>query len=187
MGNKKKERKDWWDEECEWKKKRVRESLKRWRRKEGEKEDYSREKKNTKRCVRGKRGRKMRNGRGEQRRLRGKVWEIVNNERRRRRRIDERIGMNEWREHYMRLLGGVKERVVRESGREEEVENREEEIDREEIRRIRNNIKEGKAGGINGIPGEVWKHEGEELEDGYGDITIEYGKERDGRRGGGRE
>lgn len=105
----------------------------------------------------------MRDGRGEQRRLRGKVWEIVNNERRRRRRIDERIGMNEWREHYMRLLGGVKERVV--SGRKEEVEDREEEIDREEIRRIKNNIKEGKAGGINGIPGEVWKHGGEELEE----------------------
>lgn len=37
------------------------------------------------------------------------VWEIVNNERRRKRRIDGRIGMNEWREHFMRLLGGVEE------------------------------------------------------------------------------
>lgn len=56
MGNKKKERKGWWDEECEWKKKRVRESLRRWRRKEGGKEDYSREKKEYKEmCERKKR------------------------------------------------------------------------------------------------------------------------------------
>lgn len=54
---------------------------------------------------------------------------------------------------------------MRGSGREEGVEDREEEIDREEIRRIRNNIKEGKAGEIDGIPGEVWKHGGEELEE----------------------
>lgn len=36
----------------------------------------------------------------------GEVWEIVNRERKRRRRINEGIEMEEWREHFMRLMGG---------------------------------------------------------------------------------
>jgi len=91
------------------------------------------------------------------------VWEIINKERKRR-RINEGIGMSEWREQFMRVLGGVEERVVRGNGREMGEEDREE-ISREEIRRIRINIKEGKAVGLDGIPGEVWKHGGEELEE----------------------
>lgn len=56
LGNKKKKRKGWWDEECEWKKKRVREVLRGWRGKEGGKEDYRREKKEYKEmCERKKR------------------------------------------------------------------------------------------------------------------------------------
>lgn len=34
-----------------------------------------------------------------------KVWEIVNRERRRK-KVNKNIDMEEWKEHFMRLLGG---------------------------------------------------------------------------------
>lgn len=66
----------------------------------------------------------------------------------------------------MRLLGGVEVRVVRgdRGGRGREQVDGEEGISRKEINAIRK-IKEGKALGVDEIPGEVWKYEGEELED----------------------
>lgn len=62
------------------------------------------------------------------------VWEIVNRERRKRKKINEYIEMEDWKEHFMRLLGGVENRVVkggemRERGKEGGEE--EEEIGRE--------------------------------------------------------
>lgn len=34
------------------------------------------------------------------------MWEIINRERKERERINEGISMEEWKEHFMRLLGG---------------------------------------------------------------------------------
>lgn len=42
----------------------------------------------------------------------------MNRERKGRRGINEGIEMEEWREYFMGLLGGVKSRVVRGTGRE---------------------------------------------------------------------
>jgi len=42
----------------------------------------------------------------------GEVWEIINRERGRRGRINEGIDMEEWKEYFMGLLGGVEGRVV---------------------------------------------------------------------------
>lgn len=64
----------------------------------------------------------------------------------------------------MRLLG-LEERAVRGRERKREREDREEEISREKIRRVRKNIKEKKAAGLEGIPGKVWKYGGEEIEE----------------------
>lgn len=36
------------------------------------------------------------------------MWEIINRERKGRERINEGISMEEWKEHFMRLLGGNK-------------------------------------------------------------------------------
>lgn len=33
------------------------------------------------------------------------VWVLVNRERKRRRKVNEAIGKEEWKEHYIRLLG----------------------------------------------------------------------------------
>lgn len=38
------------------------------------------------------------------------VWEIVNREKKRRKKVNE--NMREWKEHFMRLLGGVEARVI---------------------------------------------------------------------------
>lgn len=48
----------------------------------------------------------------------GEVWEIVIRDRRKRRRINKDIGEEEWKEHLMRLLGRVENRVVRGKGRD---------------------------------------------------------------------
>lgn len=45
-------------------------------------------------------------------------WEIINRERKKKKGINEGIGMEEWKVHFMRLLGGVKRKVVRERERE---------------------------------------------------------------------
>jgi len=80
--------------------------------------------------------------------------------------VTEGIEMAEWKEHFMRLLGGVKGRVVK-GGRERsrEGEGNEEEISKEEVRRVVKELKEGKAAGVDGIPSEMWKHGGGELEE----------------------
>lgn len=44
------------------------------------------------------------------------MWKIVNRERKERKRINEGIEMGEWKEHFMKLLGEVEERVVKGDG-----------------------------------------------------------------------
>lgn len=58
----------------------------------------------------------------------------------------------------MRLLG-VNKRIT--EGKGEERKGHEEEISKEEVKVIFKKIKEGKATGIDGIPGETWKYGGE--------------------------
>lgn len=72
--------------------------------------------------------------------------------------------MEKWREYFEELLGGVEERVLGRERRTEIEGEREEELGREEVRRVLKNIKEVKALGMDGIPGVVWKYGGEELE-----------------------
>jgi len=40
------------------------------------------------------------------------VWEIINRERGRRGRINESIGMEEWKDYFIGILGGVEGRVI---------------------------------------------------------------------------
>ncbi|XP_067214151.1 uncharacterized protein [Linepithema humile] len=168
LGKGEERRKGWWDEECVREKKRVRKELRDWRRKGGEGERYKREKREYgKLCERKKEEENRRwERRAEEARRESEVWEIVNRERRRRKRVNEGIGMLDWKEHFMRILGGVEGRVVRGGERSGQGEGKEEEeIDREEIRRALRTIRDGKAAGIDEIPAEVWKYGGEELEE----------------------
>lgn len=83
------------------------------------------------------------------------VWEIVNRERSGRRRVNEDIEMEEWKEHFMKLLGGEGSKVVKGEGGGKGGEEDKEKIGRVEIRRVIGKIKDGKAYGVDGIPGKV--------------------------------
>lgn len=87
----------------------MRRALREWREKEEKKEEYRKEKKEYKEmCERKKKEENERwEKRAEEAMRECEVWEIINRERKGRRRIKEGIRMNEWREHFMRLLGGV--------------------------------------------------------------------------------
>jgi len=47
----------------------------------------------------------------EQVRRESDVWDIVNKGRKRRKAIDDGIEEEEWKEHFMRILGGVDHRI----------------------------------------------------------------------------
>lgn len=71
----------------------------------------------------------------------------MNKERRKKKRINEGIG---WKEHFMRSLGEVKDKVVREKGSEIKGRDEEDEINGEEIKRAIGKLKDGKATGMDG-------------------------------------
>ena len=87
----------------------------------------------------------------------------MNRGRKKKRRINERIEIREWEEHFRRVLGGVEWRVRMRGARGRGDE--EEELGREEIKRVVKNLKDGKAAGEDGIQNEVWKYGGEEVEE----------------------
>lgn len=96
---------------------------------------------------------------------------MLNRERKKkRRRINETIGKKEWKEYYMRLLGGVERRVIRGGFREgRRKEGAEGELGKEEIKRTMKRLKDGKAVGIDEVPNKVWKYggRGEDWRNGY--------------------
>lgn len=104
------------------------------------------------------------------------VWEIVNRGRRKRKRVNENIEEKEWRDYFMRLLGGMEHRVVRGNG--------EGELSTEEIREAVRSLKDGKAAGCDGIPEEVWKYGGEEVIDWGWHFCNRVWKGEGGRRVG---
>lgn len=71
--------------------------------------------------------------------------------------------MKVWREYFITLLEGVKGRVIRGGGKRVG-EDGELEISREEIRETVCGLKDRKAAGMDEVPSEVWKYEGEEVE-----------------------
>jgi len=83
--------------------------------------------------------------------------EIVNRERKRKKEINVNIRKEEWREYFMRLMGDGEDRVIRGKGRAEEELIEEEELSREEVNRMIEGLKTGKAMGVDGIPNEMWK------------------------------
>jgi len=177
-------RRGWW-EECKDKKREVREELRKWRREGEEKEGY-REKKREYRelCERKKREESERwEKEAEQVKKEKDVWEIVNKGRRKRRRVNENIEEREWKDYFMRLLGGVEHRVVR-GNWDRRRKDGEGEISKEEIRGAIRRLKDGKAAGYDRIPGEVWKYGGEDLVDWGWKFCKGCGREKGGRRDG---
>lgn len=60
--------------------------------------------------------------------------------------------MAEWKDHFMRTLGGVEKRVIRGEERRRQKEEVEEEISKEEVKRAIRTLREGEASGVDGVP-----------------------------------
>lgn len=82
------------------------------------------------------------------------MWKIVNRGKKKRRGINEEIKKNEWKEHFMRLSGGIEISMVRGNG-EEGGRVVEKEPDRGRVKRATRKLKNGKTAGADRIPGEV--------------------------------
>ena len=90
------------------------------------------------------------------------VWKVVNKERRRCKEVDQETEMVEWKKYFMDLLGGV-ERKSKKGERERRDSDDEEDISREKMSKLLENLKVRKAPGINEVPNEVWKYGGKQL------------------------
>ncbi|XP_067212233.1 golgin subfamily A member 6-like protein 6 [Linepithema humile] len=168
LGKEEGKRRGWWDRECEEKKKEARRELRGWRRKGGEGKEYKEKKKEYKEMC--ERKKKEENERWEKRarevKRENEVWEIINRERKRRVKINDGIEMEEWKEYFMRLLGGTEGKVVKGGERKKGEEGEEEEkISRKEIKEAIKKLRNGKAMGVDGIPGKAWKYGEEEVEE----------------------
>lgn len=103
------------------------------------------------------------------------MWELIKRERKRRKKANEGIGMQEWKEHFMELLGGMEERIV--MGREgwkKRVEERK--LEQEEVEKVLRKLKDRKAIEKQGIPSEVWKWGGKEVQKCVWEICREVWK-----------
>ncbi|XP_029164823.1 uncharacterized protein LOC114936023 [Nylanderia fulva] len=163
---KKGKKRGWFDRECRREKGEVVKELKRWRRIGGKGEEYRKRKKKYERLCRKKKEEENEEWtkKAMEARTEGQVWEVVRRERGKGKGgMGEGIEMEEWNRYFRDLLGGVESRVIM-GGRRTEKERGEDQIEKEEIRRAIGRIKERKAVGVDGIPGEVWKFGGEGIE-----------------------
>ncbi|XP_029054555.2 eukaryotic translation initiation factor 3 subunit A-like [Osmia bicornis bicornis] len=164
--NKTQVRKGWWDEESMRRKKEVRKALRDWRKGRIGGEKYREAKREYNRVCEAKKEKVKKAFEKEARgaKTEGDVWRIINRERKSRGRAKTGIKEEEWRKHFVNLLGGSEEKVV--MGGERDMEGDEEaDISKEEIRKAIAKMKDGKATGGDGIPNEVWKYGGEEVLD----------------------
>ncbi|KAL6430574.1 hypothetical protein ACFW04_006875 [Cataglyphis niger] len=146
----------WWDRECKEEKSIVRKELRRWREKGGDGKCYREAKGKYKKLIEGKKKEEKERWEREVREIKtvGQVWELVNRGRRRRRKVNEDISMEEWDGYFRNLLGGGEGFKIDE----------EESISRSEIRAVIGRLKDNKAVGTDGIPAEIWKYGGENME-----------------------
>lgn len=88
------------------------------------------------------------------------MWKIINKDRKRGSRGGEEIKMEQWMSYFATILDGVMGKVI--GGEEGEMEGKGGmRLEKEESKKNLQKIKEGKAGGMDGIPGELWKYGGE--------------------------
>ena len=97
------------------------------------------------------------------------AWKYINKYRRRREGIDEKISEEEWKNHFMEILEGTEHeegRKTEEHRAEEKImEEREDNIEKDEVIYQLRNWKEKKAMGENGLENEIWKYASKEVEE----------------------
>ncbi|XP_050493067.1 uncharacterized protein LOC126874754 [Bombus huntii] len=103
------------------------------------------------------------------------AWKYINKHRRRREVIDEDIREEKWKNYFMEMLEGIENQEDRRAEgwrvEEELKEEREDDIEKEEVIFQIRNLKEKKATGGDGLENEVWKYAPKEVEGGVmGDV-----------------
>lgn len=134
----------------------------RWRRGKGREGNYKDMKRTYKKLYEDKKKEQERTIRERMQKQRGRCI-TINRERRKKELVDESIKMEEWRDHFMNVIGGMGEKVERgreARGRDEE----ESDLEEEEVKRVLRGLKVKKAMGIDGIPNEEWQYGGENVE-----------------------
>ena len=162
---KEKRRVGWWDAECRVAKGEARKALRRWRKGGAKVEEYRERKRQYKKKCEEKRKEEAERFIKEAEEVRNEkeVWEIVNRGRKRRKRINEKIEIKEWKQHFMRVLGGVERRVVRGQVGRRRGEERDE-IAWKEVTKVLGKLRDNKAMGGDKIPNEVWRYGGMEVQ-----------------------
>ncbi|XP_011859641.1 PREDICTED: uncharacterized protein LOC105557104, partial [Vollenhovia emeryi] len=168
--------KDWWDRSCTRKKKMVRRLYRSWKRGRISRNYYIEERRKLKIHLDEKKKSWTRKEEEELKSLKNntEVWKFINKKRGKRIRIENNISKQEWENHFLELLEGVrleegmvteeKEENIRKGTEGEEEEG--EEIEEEEIVQAIKRMKKRKAAEVDGIPMEAWI---------YGGITIRKG------------
>lgn len=185
-------KKEWHSKVWKEKKRELRKELRKLKKGKINKEEYSKKKKEYRRWCGEE---KERYEKEEEEKLRAikteeETWCYINRFRKRREGVDEKIEMENWSHHFIKMLGGAKERrimeeeekrkeenqEVRKDEEEEEEERRgkegerkkrktEEEITREELIQQLRKLKRRKAPGENGIENETWRLMPKEIEE----------------------
>lgn len=100
------------------------------------------------------------------------AWKYINRYRKKRERIDEKIKMESWYNHFKELLEGSKKRTtmeeegnkeMEEKGERTETEYEDDEISDEEIIKQIRELKKEKASEENGIENEAWRWMSKEI------------------------
>ncbi|XP_018376755.1 PREDICTED: golgin subfamily A member 6-like protein 22 [Trachymyrmex cornetzi] len=158
--------KDWWNRSCTRKKREMQRVYKKWRSGKVGRGVYMEEKRKFKE-LKEKRQKERREEEEAELSLKREadIWKVIN-KKTGKKIWRENIEKEEWRKHFMSLLGGTEERTQEEEGRAESVgENRGEEqeieeLKEEEMKEALKKMKNKKAKGIDEIPAETWKYAG---------------------------
>jgi len=157
--------KDWWDRSCTRKKREVKRAYRRWRKGKVGRGRFLEEKAKFKELVERRQKEKREEDEEELKKIKSEVeiWRYINKKRGNKTKMENKIGKEEWRKHFMNLLDGAEIRVRMEERVEEEIKDIEDMIEEEEIRTALRRMKLKKAAGIDGIPMEAWRHARGEL------------------------
>lgn len=162
---------EWHSKEWKREKRYLRTMLRKMKKGKISREDYVKKRKDYKIWCKEE---KRRHEEEEERKIRSirtekEAWKYINKYRKKRVGIDKEIDLGTWKKHFMELLGGKEERIVRQiKNREDELEEGEEEaqdISQEELVKQWKKLKMGKAPGEDGIENEAWKYMTTEIGD----------------------
>ncbi|XP_025265271.1 uncharacterized protein LOC112638231 [Camponotus floridanus] len=154
--------KRWWDEECHFAKKELKDAKRGYREDETKKDQYLVYRKKYRNLLEKKKTNykerewiEAKNDKSGK-----KFWEIINRQRKRRTKMSDKIKINEWKEHFQVQMKGTVEKEVVEIDR---IANQENEISLKEVRDVIKRLKKKKAAGEDKIPNEAWLYGEEEI------------------------